>query len=99
MLLSWCISTATHGEAGGMQMMGNRPTTTRERFTSGERHTERRDEEEVEGKGGAEDTQGRLKASLLKGETEEGGHMDRGQSIDYKRGGAFLFLFEDHILK
>lgn len=42
MLLSWCLSTATPGEAGGMLRMGTRPTTTRERFTSGKRHTVRR---------------------------------------------------------
>lgn len=45
-----------------MQEMGNRPTTTRERFTSGERHMGRREEEEEE------DTEGKLNVSLVRGE-------------------------------
>lgn len=80
MLLSWCLSTATQGEAGGMQRTGNRPTTTRERFTSGETHTESGEESEegkTEGKGrnrreretgDREDvTEGKLRVRLLEG--------------------------------
>lgn len=100
MLLSWCLSTATQGEAGGMQRTGNRPTTTRENGLPQERDTLRvesrvrreRQKREREGDGdGGGDTEGKVRllerggrGEKEKSETSEGGQR-QGRVRNRKR--------------